>query len=114
MDKPKVLTFEVVSIVLISLFSLGLFLSVLNILGIITLSWFVCTSPIWIPCISLITGGLYFLIALHYHDLVIIKIGEEKKRKTKTKPTDETRTTNRTKTTSRKSAKTNRRTSKKD
>lgn len=114
MDKPKVLTFEVVSIVLISLFSLGLFLSVLNILGIITLSWFVCTSPIWIPCISLITGGLYFLIALHYHDLVIIKIGEENKRKTKTKPTDETRTTNRTKTTSRKSAKTTRRTSKKD
>lgn len=114
MDKPKVLTFEVVSIVLISLFSLGLFLSVLNILGIITLSWLVCTSPIWIPCISLITGGLYFLIALHYHDLVIIKIGEEKKVKTKTKPTDETRTTNRTKTTSRKSAKTTRRTSKKD
>lgn len=114
MDKPKVLTFEVVSIVLISLFSLGLFLSVLNILEIITLSWFVCTSPIWIPCISLITGGLYFLIALHYHDLVIIKIGEEKKIKTKTKPTDETRTTNRTKTTSRKSAKTTRRTSKKD
>lgn len=114
MDKPKVLTFEVVSIVLISLFSLGLFLSVLNILEIITLSWFVCTSPIWIPCISLITGGLYFLIALHYHDLVIIKIGEEKKVKTKTKPTDETRTTNRTKTTSRKSAKTTRRTSKKD
>lgn len=114
MDKPKVLTFEVVSIVLISLFSLGLFLSVLNILGIITLSWFVCTSPIWIPCISLITGGLYFLIALHYHDLVIIKIGEEKKIKTKTKPTDETRTTNRTKTTSRKSAKTARKTSKKD
>ena len=109
MDKPKVLTFEVVS-----LFSLGLFLSVLNILEIITLSWFVCTSPIWIPCISLITGGLYFLIALHYHDLVIIKIGEEKKRKTKTKPTDETRTTNRTKTTSRKSAKTTRRASKKD
>lgn len=114
MDKPKVVTFEVVSIVLISLFSLGLFLSVLNILEIITLSWFVCTSPIWIPCISLITGGLYFLIALHYHDLVIIKIGEEKKIKTKTKPTDETRTTNRTKTTSRKSAKTTRRTSKKD
>ena len=114
MDKPKVLTFEVVSIVLISLFSLGLFLSVLNILGIITLSWLVCTSPIWIPCISLITGGLYFLIALHYHDLVIIKIGEEKKKETKTKPTDETRTTNRTKTTSRKSAKTTRRTSKKD
>lgn len=104
MIKTKASTFEITTIVVLSLFSIGLFLSVLKVFDIINLSWLVCTSPIWIPSISLVIGGLYILIALHHHDLVVIKVGEETKTKSK----------NGNKTTSKRTSKTTRRVSKKD